>query len=567
MIGDYMLPGPTIQFDTILASRVVYDKKTRRFPFSARREISIRLVESLKNSLLETGFWEPILVRADTLEGIAGNHRFLAYLALADENGLAPHQMKIPVALIDCDEATAAGIALIENEIRQDLTQWEAIRALLQNAGHKPKLAQTIFQVDDQIIQQLGFWHQLMDEQPAHHPDITHIPLTQEWFSVVNSRLSEHPQLRETFLGLLKNLDWVQSRNLAQLEQAITDALKAHGLPFTTKSAWLDSPTSACMNCWGTYQNWLDRMIEGDVSANTDAVGWLSKSCPYLRLYPTYLTHFIPQADGSKSDLTSSNGSYCQRLDRVDAYCVAPDVSEKQSCFHQHEATAKQQAQKTLRGQGLPAELPEFIKSRQKAGDFIWLAPQIEGEPCTPKTCLHAAEEPPGFVAIVQPGGAWQMACCHAECGGKAQEASRDWEAEQQREEHRQHQIALNDWRRQTVTRTLLSKQPRRLDTPETMQALEAVLVPAWDHAAMEHMLIGWQQAMRAEIAAELDDPSPESAKITRVFENRFGELAAQPTDETRARQFLALRNLLVPAQISLEAWLLCLIEMKQGNG
>jgi hypothetical protein len=66
---------------------VVYDHYTQLFPFSPRREIDHALVERLKRSITEIGMWQPIVVRAGTMEGIASNHRFLANLELAREAG------------------------------------------------------------------------------------------------------------------------------------------------------------------------------------------------------------------------------------------------------------------------------------------------------------------------------------------------------------------------------------------------------------------------------------------------------------------------------------------------
>ena len=75
--------APKITLTEVSASSVVYDHYTRLFPFSPRREIDQDLVERLKRSITETGMWMPVVVQAGTMEGIAGNHRFLAYWELA----------------------------------------------------------------------------------------------------------------------------------------------------------------------------------------------------------------------------------------------------------------------------------------------------------------------------------------------------------------------------------------------------------------------------------------------------------------------------------------------------
>ena len=71
--------------------------------YVSREEAESR-VDELKASIEEVGMIQPIVVRADTMEGIAGNHRFLAYMAYADENGLKGTNLKIPAMVVDCDE-------------------------------------------------------------------------------------------------------------------------------------------------------------------------------------------------------------------------------------------------------------------------------------------------------------------------------------------------------------------------------------------------------------------------------------------------------------------------------
>lgn len=119
-----------IKFAEISANSVVYDHDTSLFPFSPRCEIDEGLIERLKRSIDETGMWQPIVVREETREGIAGNHRFLAYLQYAEEHEMSIEDLKLPAMLVDCDEGLAVTIALIENELREDLTQWEAVKAV-----------------------------------------------------------------------------------------------------------------------------------------------------------------------------------------------------------------------------------------------------------------------------------------------------------------------------------------------------------------------------------------------------------------------------------------------------
>ncbi|MEJ2558861.1 MAG: ParB N-terminal domain-containing protein, partial [Anaerolineae bacterium] len=124
----------------------MYNHYTQLFPFSPRRKVVHGLVKRLKRSIAETGMWQPIVVRAGTTEGIAGNHRFIAHLELAREAGLDEETLMVPAILVDCDEGLAVSIALMENEIREGLTQWEIVRALIKASEKKPKVVETVFE-------------------------------------------------------------------------------------------------------------------------------------------------------------------------------------------------------------------------------------------------------------------------------------------------------------------------------------------------------------------------------------------------------------------------------------
>jgi hypothetical protein len=163
--------SPKIRFAEISATEIVYDHSTGLFPFSPRREIDRDLVARLKHSIAETGLWEPVVVRAQTLEGIAGNHRFLAVTEFATDRGQTLHEVQLPVALIDCDEGLAVSIALIKNELREDLTKWEAVRALIKTVERKPAVANTVFRVDGEVVEQLRLWEKELDyRNPPYIP-------------------------------------------------------------------------------------------------------------------------------------------------------------------------------------------------------------------------------------------------------------------------------------------------------------------------------------------------------------------------------------------------------------
>jgi hypothetical protein len=98
--------------------------------------------------------------------------------------------------------------------------------------------------------------------------------------------------------------------------------------------------------------------------------------------------------------------------------------------------------------------------------------------------------------------------------------------------------------------------------TLRTLAMLEPLLTPEWDTVTMQHVVIGWQQAMRDQIVAELGN-NPKSTAVTRVFRERFPSLAEKPTDETINRQFLLLRETLVKTAADWEKWLTCLATVR----
>ncbi|TET49342.1 MAG: hypothetical protein E3J64_09780 [Anaerolineales bacterium] len=204
-----------VTLTSIPAASVVYNEETGLFVFSPRREIDRVLVEGLKRSMAETGVWQPIVVRARTMEGIAGNHRFLAQVELAKERGLNQGDVEIMAAVVDCDEGLAVTIALAENEIRQNLTEWEAVRALVAAAKVKPKAAEAVFEVDGKTVEQLRFWQDELNYEAEAEERRRELQsrLTRDWPGLVTSRLTDYPDLRLRPLTLIYRTGPRRSQN------------------------------------------------------------------------------------------------------------------------------------------------------------------------------------------------------------------------------------------------------------------------------------------------------------------------------------------------------------------
>ncbi len=94
-------------------------------PFQPRSNFDEKEIETLTNSIKESGILQPLLVRAareetGTYEILAGERRWRA----AQRSGL--HE--VPVVVRDADDREAAAIALIENIQRSDLNPLEEAR-------------------------------------------------------------------------------------------------------------------------------------------------------------------------------------------------------------------------------------------------------------------------------------------------------------------------------------------------------------------------------------------------------------------------------------------------------
>ncbi|MBN1890588.1 MAG: ParB N-terminal domain-containing protein [Thermoflexales bacterium] len=568
-----------ITFAEMPAGSVVYNRCTRLFPFSPRREIDWNLVQRLKRSIAETGMWQPVVVRAGTLEGIAGNHRFLACLELAQEKGMNPAEL-IPAVLVECDEGLAVSIGLMENDLRENLTRWETVRALLQAAERKPEVVETVFEVDGATIEQLRLWDKELDydAEAEERRRTLQARLTRDWTALINERLSEYPQLHAKFMEQLRHPAWVQAQSLDEFGRAITRDLLSHGVRFEMGKTWNDVPTHKCLGCQMTFEDLQAALQRETAPIALQTNGTSRCSCRYLRLFPRYTQQFVPGVDGASvlevgrndaghyppgafgPDGQAVRGDAASLFDGLDAYCVAPDVREPDSCFHLQEAEAAQEAVQALRQQKLPAALPNFIQERQDAQEYIWEHPQMQGEPCTPKTCRHAQDTPPGCAVILQPGGVQKMACLHAECGGAAQEALIDWEARQRQLDQQRQQAAVDTLRQMSAQRTLLALPGKVLDlsTRALLEAIEPVLVPEWDTPTMFHIVLGWQAVAQAQMAVELGVLSPAS-ELAQAFRGRYGDLAQKPTSNTIVPMFTALRAQVVQSDEGLRRWVTCL--------
>jgi hypothetical protein len=404
--------------------------------------------------------------------------------------------------------------------------------------------------------------------------------LVRQKMRLIKERLAEYPELRHTFLEQLCNSTTKQAPTIDELAQAITQALITHGVRFDEGRTWNSVPTPQCLGCQTTFEKLREAMQNERIEFVPHQDGMVPQICQYLRLFPQYTEQFTPAPDGSivlevadsldlgqyppetlTQDRQGVRGEKYALLNHIEAYCVAPDVHQSASCFDQQEQATAQAAIEMLTKQGLLAVLPRFIKERQRAGEFIWLEPQFEGQPCIPQSCQHTHSHPPGFVVLVEPGGPWKMGCIHRECGGQAQEALIDWEAEHRQLEQQRQQAVLNHLRRITIERTLLAPAGEGIDLskPLLLTTIEKLLVPDWDTLSMSYIITGWQQAIRTQLAYKLGHTAPMSQEVTHALQDQFEELAETPKTDNIHKLFILLREKLVHSQEELSRWVACL--------
>jgi hypothetical protein len=94
---------------------------------------------------------------------------------------------------------------------------------------------------------------------------------------------------------------------------------------------------------------------------------------------------------------------------------------------------------------------------------------------------------------------------------------------------------------------------------PSLLTAIEKLLVPDWDTLSMSHIITGWQQAIRAQLAYELEHTDPMSKEVMHVLQDRFAELAEKPKTDNISKLFMLLREKLVRSPEELSRWITCL--------
>lgn len=75
----------------------------------------------------------------------------------------------------------------------------------------------------------------------------------------------------------------------------------------------------------------------------------------------------------------------------------------------------------------------------------------------------------------------------------------------------------------------------------------------------MDHILSGWQAAIRTQIAGELGNIDPSSKEVAQVLRDRYPELAEKPNESNTSQLFALLREKIVLSEVQLGGWIACL--------
>jgi hypothetical protein len=567
----------------IPADSVVYDTQTGLFPFSSRKEVDKDHVCRIAQSIEETGYWSPILLRAKTMQGLAGNHRFLALLYLAEKSRTPLETLKVPALLVECDEEEAVAIGLLENEMRKQITQWELVKAILRVSSKRGGAVERLYRLDGKTVEQLRFWPDGLDHKAEEEAikRIARTRLPSEWWRVIQEQLTDHDQLRATLQERLRDPSWVIGRTLEDLNEEITLELRASGIRFETGKTWNPVPTARCLGNQTSFGEVIRALSDDPDRPVPTLDGRWPGACRYLRLFPTYIQHLAPlpereccartsghqlapmaEGSGNSDAERHSSAEGTRLLEEIEAYCVDPRWQRADSCFGELEGLAADEAVSTFRDAGLPAVLHGRVGELEAAGQFVWRRPDISGAECTPSSCPFGGDDPPGIVMPIYPHGPGDPVCLNAMCGMPAREEGGNRETDARQTDPGGLQEALDKLRRMSIQRTLFSPPGNGvlLTDPLVLAALEEVLVPKWDVKTMLHIATG---CLLAGDVGEMNDretdgfPRSPAGPETPLSPSALREHA--PDHEVR-EEFKSVRDRYVKTAQDLERWIACLV-------
>ena len=541
-------------------SQIVYDRVSGKFPYSSRLLIDAVLVDRIATSIHENGLLQPIAVKADTLEGISGNHRLLAYCRYLRDLGLDPDQEEVDVHLVDCTEAEAVLIALEENELREDLTNQERLRGYIKAHKRNPTGVHKVFKIDEATATQLALWEN-------GDLDRSDIPVkkivSRDWIRVINTKLSRHPDLRCEFLDKIKKSTFQNVWSVETLNEEIDRALLGYGVKFEQGNTWNAVPLRKCLG------------VCRDVPAVLAEKNQPVPTCPFLKLSTDENYLFIPGEGGDAriklpgltqvvhpSTVVQATcevrGELAPIAGRTSAFCVDEGWGRSGSCFSQLEATEAMKQIETYRSQGIPVFLRSNLERFKDNGRFVWWKPVYAGKACTPEKCIHAKDDLCGYGLCIEPAGITSMVCFNGDCGGSQQHMLELDREDAAKKEKMGREQAVRRLYEETI-RMSLSRvvEPEAMIADPIFHSLEDALLPFWDVSTKARMVFySLLVNPGAEWGVELRKLS--SAQIKRIY---IGDVEEGIKDKIK-EGFRILRAEILGRDNGRGQWIACLANL-----
>jgi hypothetical protein len=520
-----------IELTDVALLDVNFDQKSGLFPYSPRAEIDYAHVAELVKSIETSEFWNPIYVRKETMEGIAGNHRFLAAMKIAEKSNISLAEYTIPAFMVDCEESEAVLLALLENDLRLGLTHFERTKGIIKAAEGSPEKVEKILNLDEPAIKQLSFWPDQMNfyEELIERQRVDESKLTKEWLQVINEGLADFRGLHRKFMQKLRNPIWVSTRSVEILKAELSLSIFSMGIPFKPGNTWHETPPPICLGQCLSFENLI-----AEVTNNPELVndfGVVEGTCPKFRLRIQSANIFSPGKDTDSFIIPMEGirvlqggadqqgnpyavpGTYSAKPFDFTGFCLDPKANEHDSCFRLQENEARKLVFKQLKADAARTVPPVFIKQREALKLFVWEEPVREGQLCFPANCVHEESEL-CCVAVEKPNGESSVFCIDEVCGAECQQVEYSNDIIARAEQHERDLQELNASRAEIVEEYFFSGKHSSLEDEEILELLEKFLAPEWESQAMQAMAQGFMHNKNHE-STGTDYPSLREEYVT----------------------------------------------------
>jgi hypothetical protein len=561
-------------------SSIQYNHITGLFAFTPRKAVDLEHVAHLKSSIQTLGLMQPIIVQASSLQGIAGNHRFLAVRDIFQDSEIPTDQQRIQAVLIECSDDEARMIALVENELRQDLTKWEEFLSLQQAFRQAPKTTERIFGVDAEMAEQLRLWSEDLDysQELGRRKQSLKSVILNGWVRIINSYLANFPELKAEFLSELRQPTWLRVKTTDELVEAINDAVFAVCHHFHEGESWNTTPTEKCLGPGRSFaelcQNIQSRALYGSAC--------MPGCCPALRIRTATTAHFIPNPDGTAfypvsrlqfdeipEEAIEGNlirGTEFRSTETFQAFCLSQE-SWARECYLALENEAAKVEIEHYRQNGMPAVQEQFLATRKARHEFVLISPTIRGIPCAPQNCPEnlGVQDLPACVLCLSPNGRQKTICLREYCPTRADAPEDLVQAEQRSNERGVTERIIDQLADLAIGETLIHGvvDSKEILSGETLDEVLLTLVPLWDTKSMRLVLAAWERYQRKQIGASLGMDWNDK-RVRKAYRDHYQEIAAAYENAAIGEAFERLRLEIESEAGGATRWLACLARVHQ---